>query len=630
MIHTHKLLVRAVLVCSIMIILLSSLILLKLGLIDLAKNGFIYMGIPVIISGMLLINKPKMFNKTADNMRMKSSSILANFNYLALAYILLYVISICLLVSDERGFIYFVLIAFIALLILCEILSISIENSSLIYIILSQIILVLLNISLGYTLKKEMVIFTTDIFFHINYVLRIIESGQLGDFMFDYKFFPLFHVWNSIGILLIDIDPKIAYHIINTFIFSFSIIFIYLIAKCLVKDVKISLLAALLYIFIRPITLESMDFLTRTGANIFAIIIFYLIIRQSNFKISGIAVFLILPLTLLHQITLLHFTFIILIFYISAIIIHDKIETGILYPLLFICSYTSYWLFICGPAFSKWISKISEISEPVFVDKEIVARSALAIFLDNIDYSLIIFLTFIGAIMLLYKFEDDYDIKHRIALGTLVLLPLYIPNTANLMRALLGYRFPLEVAHFVAIVAAVGFSRIFANFKNKFLNLILLISIIYFLLSSCLIGVSTDFNGMSYIFGNESSNFLTASELNSFDFCHDFTHNSTTIYTDYASRRYLDTLRSSSKNSHDIIGTNYANAKPNSFFLFRQDEYATRGILYFKLDSLKRSGFYEEIRKAVRIENLPYVDHSWLNGSKIYGNKNVCIYWKPA
>ena len=123
------------------IVILVLAITIGLGRTDLASRG-LYLIIPVTLAAVIAIWKPDLFSEGETPAASKFTVGSRHFPHLVLLFILLYLVTLCLLVGNEtRPLSYFCLVAVMAGLILIEVLSIGQEQSGQRYIILTQIVL---------------------------------------------------------------------------------------------------------------------------------------------------------------------------------------------------------------------------------------------------------------------------------------------------------------------------------------------------------------------------------------------------------------------------------------------------------------------------------------------------------
>ncbi len=614
------------------VIFLACFILLYLGQLELAIRGFLAVGIPALIASILVIHFPQ--SAFTEPVQANEDKSKLNFTHTNLLFLLIYMILLILLILNLReSFLFFSLIAISAGLILSEIVTSNYIIFLYKYLLLLKIILLFLILSIGYSLQTPMVIFTTDILGHMGYAQLIIENGFINEIGY-YKYFPLLHIFNAIGSLLLGINIKTSYLLVVTLTFSISIILVYLISYKATHNVKYALLSALIYLFLRPVVYEGMSTITRTIAYLFCLYILFLIFKNGiDIRIKLLTIFFILPLILVHQTTLVYFTVIILLlFIIDRMINIDKTYTiSHFYILLFVSLFISYWFYICGPLISNWLKIIFLSREFVAIDTDIEAvyPSILSTVVGQADIMFIIFLTLVGSFGQLKQNNESDHQRYILAFGSLVMLPLFIPNISQLLTIALGYRLPLIVSPLIAFSAAAGFLLCFGEFKCKHKPYLcagmIIILMCFFFWSSCLTGKSTDFNVLPDILDKTSSNHFTESELSSFDFYKYHKNKGFIITSDHAASMYFINYRHLSSSTLINFST-FEPLRPNSYILFRIGEYDQIGKLYYTVGYSKERGFSTGIRKVLLKDKYPSPLIFWSNKLNIFNNGRIHMY----
>lgn len=588
------------------------------------------MGLPVIIGSAFVILSPKLLNSIDVCSEFKLNVDFIRPIYFILSFIVFYNFSIYILIGQStRTFLYFSVITVLAAIIFIEIMLLDKEYAK---IVLSQMLFVTLNLALGYTLKHNMVLFT-DIFYHMHYINSILAKGIVTSEMSTYQYFPLFHIFNTLTILLLDSEIRTVYFVVNTLVFSLSLILVYLIIRQNTGSTSISLLTALMYSFSEPVIQGGAYPVTRTFAYIICLLILYLLLRRKdNTRLAALAVFLILPLTLLHQSTLAYFTFILILLTSIEYLFGDKPSIRGIYPLLFIISYTVYWVFICGPFFSSIIRTIFSTKETVSISPDSETSALITVFLNNADYFIIIVMAIIGVIALIYNAKVRMQ-GVTLAITALITLPFYIPSVSFLFTSMLGYRIPLLISPLVSFIVAVGFSTFIQKYRSQYicghgllkLGIVSLLILVFIFWSSCLSGKTMDFEMLPSILDKENKGYFAQSEMNSFFFCSKFGENHSTFFSDYSSYRFLDGyLNLTSSCSIDLLKSDLV--KQKYYFIFRKGEFHSVGKLPFSFGDVYNQGFASSIITSLKYQDNSFPESSWAERLNIYNNGNVLIY----
>ena len=604
----------------------SSVFFLKVGTETFIK-GVLFICVPLLLPAIIVIYKPELFESKA--IRIPDISVLKFRDHITFngLFLLFYILSIYLVYPIEnRTLEYFFLVTIMGGLLLLEIRFFKFG----LWTILIQEMALLINITFSYTLKHSTPIFTTDIFFHMHLIEIIAKLGYLHGIMGNYENWPMFHIINSIGLILTNLELSKSYFILNGLCFVITALFLYLIVNYVFKDIKFSLLTVLVYIFLRPVEFECMDMITRSSCYVFCIILLYLMIRKiNNAYIAFLSVALIIPIVLTHQTTLAFFlTLLFLICIIEKIIsVSNNITIG--YLILFIISIFAYWFLICGPVFDNWLHVFFSAKDLIYIAKSEVIQNEDTIFsiiLKLWDYLILLFVATIGVFVLLR--EKPTSFKTVLSLVSIIVLPLIHPNISALFLSSLGYRWPIMVSPFVAIIAAAGFYFIIFKANHIYLKYVFVLLILsFFLASSAITGYYTDFEDYQKVLGKTSRSYLLDSELNSFNFILDYNTINYNILSDYVSEKYLknyvnNTFDASSGLSYELVSS-------STYLIFRDMEYRLGGILYFTRGKISTLGFArssEQVPLYYDINPNPHL--TWSSGLKIYNSNSVSIYFK--
>lgn len=381
---------------------IGMLILIKAGNPDLAIRGSITIGIPVILASLLAIIKPIVI-PSYDFYNIIETNSNKYIILMSLLFIQMFILSIFVLaVEIERPIAYFLLIALLAGILLVETIFLKLGQNYAKIIVLLEIIFVSLNLCFGVTLNYPFFFGHTDIFNHLNIFRTILTDGSIPSSIGDYYYFPLFHVLNSIFTLFVGLNIQTSYFILSAFLVSFSVILIYLLCLHITKNVNISLLAALLYIFCEPIIYASLYVLPSTTAFFFILLILYLwIAGKRDIRLIMLSIFLILPLTLLHQISSVIFLFLMVLLLIINFYLGDFELLSYKYVILFLLSFLSYWIYLCGPFFEKIVKMILSTRDAVLISNDIITLPIWGVPIRNIDSILMTFITLTSAFIML-------------------------------------------------------------------------------------------------------------------------------------------------------------------------------------------------------------------------------------
>ena len=629
-----------------------------LGWTDLAIKG-LYLAIPVVLASVLIIWKPGLLQNNLSSADVKVNLGIISFTHLVLLFSVLYVISLCLLVAVEsRPLMYFILMALMASLIFLEILVMDSEKSFQKNIILLQISLLLANSIFGQTLKLPLYYCSGggDVLLHMRLIRSILEKGHISDYMGMYENFPLFHILGASATLMTGIDIPISYYITMGLSFSISILIVYLLITLVVKNGRTPLIAALFYSLSSVVIFEGTYIVVRVLAFILCFLVLYLLIKGSNnIKLKALAIFFVIPLTLMHQTTLVYFSAILLIFIlIELIMYHRSHYIGYGYPIFFTIAYLAYWLYIAHDFFTFIINTITSTDESVVIPQLTLSEPILVSIFKEFDSVIIAFFAIIGIVALFKKSKLGIDITKVFAVLALIALLFYFKGPASFLEPLfLASRLRFPSAFFIVFAAAIGIS-IFANqtiirhygqqsFKS-FATIACCATIFLLSLSSnVILGNQTDFPN-SKLFGLQNSGYFTESELGAFSFYNEYRYKGTdysdyeawvhlgrvpsytqaNIYTDYGAWRYLGGYLDGVPS---ITTTDVFDSKSiqSGYMLLRSHELEFRGQLIF-LTGVKQG--FSGTPYYYRYGDFPDIKTTWESEQKIFDCGSVQIYLK--
>ena len=191
---------------------------------DYGYKSLIYV-IPVILAALILISRSK-----TDSRFILIYINRLSFTHLVLITILLYIVSIIILISSPtRSWAYFIVIAIISGLIFTQ--TLCKRSVSTDYLIIFEIILLSLNLIWGVSIKYPLYFGDTDVFLHLHYIETVVQTGHITSIGLDYKYFPLFHIFNAMGVDITGLSLKSSMFIFSGVLWQAGILFAYLVFK---------------------------------------------------------------------------------------------------------------------------------------------------------------------------------------------------------------------------------------------------------------------------------------------------------------------------------------------------------------------------------------------------------------
>lgn len=609
--------------------------LLVLGRSDLAFKS-LYLILPVSLAALIIIIKPGWFTKNAITLSPARSLSPAAFRNLVLLFVLLNIISICLLIANSTSLlIYLFIIGLIYSLIFVEIIGYGgEEHSGRKSVILFQICFVLVNVIFGQTLRLPLFFGYGDVLAHMFNISTIVETGRITSAMLvDYQYFPALHIFGAIGNIMSGMNLETSYFIFNSLVFLISVPVVYLLVSRVTRNAYIPLIAALFYSFSREAIFNGMYMITRVMAFVLCFVILYLLLRsKANLKVRALAIFLVLPLVIVHHTTLLHFSIILFIIIVLELFLYRRRYIGFNFLAFFVLAYLGYWVWLSYPFFKSTLINYSAAEDIAKAPISDTANSFLFIFTNNADAIVIAFLAIFGIVSLLNARRQLFVMGSAFTLFSIVALILYFPVIGSfLSKTLLSGRLQLLVTPFVAFVTASGLLLLMGRSHTirppweSIARISTGMFIVFFLaLSSTVIQANTTDLNNENVLGSEYRQYFTASELVAFSFAKE--NNPDGLYfSDYASGVYLKSrLGLSVRQTAEVF-------KPDSiekgYMVFRIQELESRGRLAFSLWGDKDS---QDQEYTYRPGESPDLQASWEKENKIFDGGTLYIYMKKT
>ena len=219
------------------------------------------------------------------------------------------------------------------------------------------------------------------------------------------------------------------------------------------------------------------------------------------------------------------------------------------------------------------------------------------------------------------------------ALVSLIALFFFLPGISDyLVPYFINYRIPLMVAPFIAFAAGLGLFFLIRQWhapgSGKAWAMLGVVLLVVFSFSTVTISANqTDLN-IGHIVGDQNQKYFTESELGSFSFLSEKRGEMSTIYSDQETFCYFSLyLRLPSASFVRYLDINTAE---EGYFIFREEEYLTRGILQFIVPGADVEGFNRDTVTAYKLDEGDNPLETWGEQNKIYSNNAVSIYYKPG
>lgn len=541
-----------------------------------------------------------------------------NIYQLVMISILLLLISLIMLVAfPTRSLLYFIVISIAVSTIFLQIFTERPDWTN--YLILSEIIFVSLNLIWGATLKYPLYFGDTDILGHLRFIGLVVNNGHIDSSFGDYLYFPLFHIFNAIGVEVTDLSLRTNLFILNGVAYQACILFIYIIFRKLSNSTSFSLAACLLFTISQQFTLLGMYMIPRSLAFIFALCWLYLIpeVTQNKLRYLFLSVLVLVTLILMHHTTTLFFIPVLFIVYFCQAIFGKEKDSNWYLPLiplgLITISFFTYLYFVADsfalPYGIQWFSETS-----AGISSEIGPAGPMGSLVNAIHSSFILFFCLIG-IGLIFKNKSMDNTNHTIevvSFAGLIFLPFYVTGLMELipsLRTALLYRLAILVSPFVIFMICFGIMRLVDNRKNYISQKLSTSSLLV------LSGIIASFTFFSLIGGSNASDnsfilketqrgtrYFTDSELESFSFVKGYCDYNQIMYGDYETIRntlYLNDFR-----EKYILKSGDVQSLENGYLILRIGELQKTGGLWFTFTGYNGQTFKYDLAKANENDNI--------------------------
>lgn len=607
---------------------------------EVAGKSLVYV-IPVILAAFILLIR----NRNQESFI--STSILSRLSFLPslLVNILLFIITvIILLYVPTRPWLYFIIISFISGSIFIQILCKRPVWTD--YLIIFEIVLLSLNMIWSVTLKYPLYIGGTDVLGHIYYINSILQTAHITE-LAEYYNFPLFHIYNAIGVQLTGLTIRNSLFIFMGIAWEAGILFAYLIFLKFSNSRRFSLTACLLYATSSQIILFGMYAITRALGFVLIFCWLYLILDKDNIKYVILSFIMMLTVILTHHTTILLFIPVLLIVYISQQLFpgDKKDKSGISFipiVLLTICFFA--YLFYVATAFTSLIvarqfNSIFE-TDPLQTNVLVGGTYYNYLLIGDIYSSLTILFSLIGIAIAIKSYLRDNSNPNSIRIGFACLFFLIVDifgatNIIPLGKQLLLWRIPLLVSPFLIYIVAYGLNP-FINFELTVKHNILKWHIGTPILSVAFVIMLTFFSMLSpsnaddltYVqkTASRDTNYFINSDLVAFSFIGQSCNYNSILYGDYQTKRnqyYLYAFK-----DRRVLTSGDISYIDKGYLVFRYAELQRSGGLTFSLDkngdNLYRYRVTPSNSQTNILDNLSVQDCIYSNGSvQIYVINNT-------
>lgn len=562
------------------------------------------------------------------------------FSHLFLIDCLIFIISLIFLVSfPARPLVYFVLISVFAGILLMQIFCQRSDRSDV--LIIAEIMALSLSLIWGVSLKYPLYFGDTDSLVHLRYIDIILQTGHIQNADLTYLNYPLYHIFNAVGIEITGISVSTALFLFMGITWQAGILFSYLTFRELTNSSNIAAIACLLLASSSQIIFYGSYSIARSLSFVFFMYWIYLIIHKANKSIGYLILSFIIMIAMImtHHVNVILIIPLLLLVYIFQLFFNrfrsNKPFEPLYIYLFSICTIGYLIWFAQGLSNTTLIGTLRALLDTdASISGDITAGYGPSVIIGVIYYAFVILLCLLGirVIFSLFSSNHNYRIAGVFGLSGFVMLILYVPGPLDLLpisNILMTSRFNLIVSPFIAFLMAYGIcfllKRNVAINQNSGLVLTLPVLAAGFVALMTFFSIISTGNAQDYDDFPHTSTIDTPyfgyQELQSFTFLRDRGDKSLTLYSDYQTRRNEFMLGDFA--TRRIIQGGDISYIRNGYLLLRNAELQRKHALTFSPD-----GFGAETYRYRLDPAQPELDIITNTASKdrIYTNGSVSIF----
>ena len=237
-------------------------------------------------------------------------------------------------------------------------------------------------------------------------------------------------------------------------------------------------------------------------------------------------------------------------------------------------------------------------------------------------------------VTLLNRHNKLNNICHVFAIVSFLTFSLYVPGISNLFTPILGNRFPILVSPFISFAVSIGALALVKKYNKKYiyqkssLAIVLFLLFSFFLLSSSLSERSINYNILLDPLSEKNRDYFKESELSSFKYVDEYKNDLNLVYSDFIAYRYLAGYMNI-RSSCSVEFFNRSVSEPNSYFVFRKEDYKSSRKLSF-FSGYSDVGGFNWMLNIWKLDKNPSPDSNWLKEMKIYSSETADVYKKTV
>ncbi len=588
-----------------------------------------YIAIPMVLAPVIYV----IYRRAPYRERFSQSS--SAFKLLVIGFAALFAASLLTLVLfDVRPTGYFFLITAAATILLVEIVAFDVSSRARRSLMLLQITLLGISLLWGVSLKYFYFVGRTDVLVHIFYVDTILTGHHVTDVFSVYEAFPLWHILTSYAYEATGLTIPVwkAMFLFNGIIYAFLPLGIFLLARRLINNNRVALLASLILTVNGSFIWFGMSSISRSVVALFMVVLILLLLDHKNDeRIFALALVVTGAIIMYHTVSIIFIIGILLLIYLVYRLLLKERDCSFLSPRYFVVAVAMtlvYWYIFAQILIEDLIGNLTSAAPTGVLTKSILMP--LNELLNYVQYSPLLFLLLLGAFFLLKS--RKWCLLTIFSLVAVVLAFASFPGPALLVNKL-ARNLQLERLEdyafiFITLAAATGLAALYYKSRRNASKFVVIAIFSVLVLAS----VSNDFvaSDNPLVKRNFYTYYFEESEYASFNTV--ASNAAGLVMSDYLPTRYIgysqysgtaQILQIDPFNAIFVVN----NSSSNDLILIRQGELAKRPLkLYPVADgqyvhSPSWSGALEYYDKDARVyRTLDSYD-------KVYASNTVSAYY---
>jgi hypothetical protein len=300
----------------------------------------------------------------------------------------------------------------------------------------------------------------------------LVKTRHIDSFIPTYQYYPLYHIFNAIGIEITDLTARTALFVFMGLAWQVGIVFAYLIFRELSNSRRLALIACLIFATTSQIIFYGGYSIARSLALVFLIGWVYLILRRArqDFRFLFLSLVLMSAMIGTHHVNVLFVIPMLLLVYICQIFLNRSQSDQPLEPFfIFLVTITSlsYMIWVSfdmtATTIPGAIARLLESDTNLSLD--FTGGYGLTVLVGAIYYSFVLLLCILGVRAITNRTQPHSVSRVApFAFAGFILLLIYVPSFLDLLSfsdVIFLKRFQLMVTPLIAFICAYGVLYLF-------------------------------------------------------------------------------------------------------------------------------------------------------------------------